>query len=78
MATTVLDGTGELGFEFTDGVNYGCAGRETFDPFSTTMGKQVDIIDKQFYTWKKCVQCATQNQVLLPYHYDAAADSCGK
>ena len=44
------------------------------------MGKQVDIIDKAFYIWKKCIQCATGSNVfnLYAYSYDVTADSCGK
>ena len=80
MATAVLDGSGAQGFTAADGNNYGCAGRGTFDPFATTEGKQVDIADKAFYAWKKCIQCAAGNNAanVLPYDYDQANDSCGK
>ena len=78
MAAAVLDGSGAHGFTVTDGDNYGCAGRGSFDPFAPTKGHQVDIADKAFYVWKKCVQCATQSANLQPYDYDQANDSCGE
>ena len=80
MAAAVLDGSGAHGFTVTDGDNYGCAGRGSFDPFAPTKGHQVDIADKAFYVWKKCVQCATGNDSanVKPYDYDQANDSCGK
>lgn len=77
MATEVLDGSGANGFAAADGNDYGCAGRGLYDPFATTLGKQLDSVDKAFYTWKKCVQCAAGNASnVLPYDYDKDADSC--
>jgi len=75
MANAVLDGSGAKGFTAADGNNYGCAGRGMYDPFATTIGAQVDAQDKAFYTWKKCVQCAS-SQPLPAYDYDQNADSC--
>jgi hypothetical protein len=77
MATAVLDGSGAKGFTAADGNNYGCAGRGLYDPFATTIGAQVDAQDKAFYTWKKCVQCASFGSQSLPaYDYDQNSDSC--
>ena len=80
MATEVLDGTGAHGFTTANGIDYGCAGRGTYDAFATTQGKQVDETDKAFYIWKKCVQCATNNDsaAIKPYDYDKDNNSCGK
>jgi len=75
MAKAVLDGSGANGFTAADGKNYGCAGRGDFDPFATTVGAQVDANDKAFYTWKKCVQCASSKPVPA-YDYDKKTDSC--
>ena len=61
LANAVLDGSGALGFTASDGADYGCAGRGTFNSFSTTLGHHVDTADRAFYVWKKCVQCATGN-----------------
>ena len=83
MANAVLDGSGAKGFTAADGNNYGCAGRGMYDPFATTIGAQVDAQDKAFYTWKKCVQCASEhcpscfNTVPL-YSYDPRSDFCGE
>jgi hypothetical protein len=77
MATAVLDGSGANGFTAADGKNYGCAGRGMYDAFATTVGAQVDANDKAFYTWKKCVQCASSKPVPA-YDYDKDADSCAK
>ena len=81
MANYTLDGTGNGGFVSTDGFNYGCAGRDFYNPNSITVGKQVDEVDKRFYTWKKCVQCALKsfNGQLddISYDYDLLGDSCG-
>ena len=57
MASRLLDGSGAFGFKAADAIDYGCAGRGAFDPFSKTLGKQVDQVDKAFYVWKKCIQC---------------------
>ena len=82
MASHILDGTGNGGFISADSFNYGCAGRELYQPHSPTLGKQVDEVDKAFYTWKKCVQCALKhyNTKLedISYDYDAELNSCGK
>ena len=80
MATHVLDGSGANGFTASDGIDYGCAGRDTYDAFSPTQGRQMDASDKASYVWKKCVQCATNNDknAIKPYDYDADADSCGE
>ena len=77
MAAAVLDGSGANGFTAADGNNYGCAGRGMYEAFATTVGAQVDDNDKAFYTWKKCVQCASSNPVPA-YNYDKNADSCGE
>ena len=77
MATAVLVGSGAKGFTASDGNNYGCAGRGMYDPFSRTIGAQVDAQDKAFYTWKKCVQCAASKPIPA-YDYVQNADSCGK
>jgi len=77
MANAVLDGSGANGFTAAAGKNYGCAGRGDFNPFSTTVGAQVDANDKAFYTWKKCVQCASAKPVPA-YDYDQDSDSCAK
>lgn len=75
MAAAVLDGSGANGFTAADGNNYGCAGRGLYEAFATTVGAQVDDNDKAFYTWKKCVQCASSNPVPA-YNYEKNADSC--
>ena len=80
MGDAVLDGKGPYGFSVSDVVNYGCAGRGIFDPFSKTLGRQIDEVDKSFYIWKTCIQCATDgDQEILPlYEYNHITDSCGK
>ena len=80
MSNVVLDGSGARGFTATDGADYGCAGRGTFNPFTETVGRHVDTADRAFYVWKKCVQCATGNDLanIEPYDYDQANDSCGR
>merc|ERR1711935_306140 len=40
-------------------IDYGCTGRGEFDAFSTTIGTPVDDVDRAFFAWKKCVQCAS-------------------
>ena len=69
------------GFVSTDGFNYGCAGRDFYNANSITVGKQVDEVDKRFYTWKKCVQCALKSFNIqlddVSYDYDLLGDSCG-
>ena len=60
--------------------DYGCAGRGFFDPFAPTIGSHTDEVDGFFFTWKKCVQCATGNDktAILPYSYNINDDTCGK
>ena len=62
------------------GRDYGCSGRGLFDPFAPTIGSHVDVIDAAFFTWKKCVQCASSNNKsnVLTYSYDVESDTCGK
>ena len=79
MAAAVLDGS----FGYDDAIDYGCAGRGHFFPFSVTLGKQVDASDKAFFNWKKCIQCVTDNDkhtwfVKSSYDFDLATRSCGK
>ena len=80
MAAAILDGTGRGGFTASDGTDYGCTGRDFFNPFATTIGHPVDTADRAFFTWKKCVQCATGHDAanVEPYKYDTANDSCGR
>ena len=77
MAAAML--TGDNGtFSVGDAQDYGCAGRGNFEPFKATYGHQVDVVDKQFYQWKKCVQCAmgTSWGEIPEYVYNADDDSC--
>ena len=76
MAESVLKGD----FEPTMAIDYGCAGKGYFDPFSPIVGKQTDDTDKAFFKWKKCVRCATDNdrKNIRPYDYDESNDICGK
>ena len=73
MAQAVLPNPG-------DWFDYGCAGRGTFDPFSKTIGKQLDVGDRAFYSWKRCYNCASDGDAsrVEPYEYDSDNDSCGK
>ena len=41
----------------TDWTNYGCAGEGFFDCSTPIYGKQVDEWDRDFFQWKKCIQC---------------------
>lgn len=75
MAAAELDGSGKHGFTATNGHNYGCAGRGKYEAFTGTLGSAVDANDHAFYTWKKCVQCATTNPIPA-YDYDADTNSC--
>ena len=77
MAVELLDKEGS-DFSSIDAMNYGCAGRAHFDPFSKTLGKQVDQVDKAFYKWKKCIQCASIDKLLVPYEFDLANRTCGE
>ena len=40
----------------------------------------MDEADKQFYKWKKCIHCATDEDPsrILPYDYRLETDSCGR
>ena len=60
--------------------DYGCTGRGEFDAFSTTIGTPVDDVDRAFFAWKKCVQCASggDKSAVGAYDYDADNDSCGQ
>ena len=61
-------------------VDYGCAGRGTFDAFTQTLGQAVDEVDHAFFAWKKCIQCASNNDktTIGAYDYDIVNDSCGE
>ena len=76
MAEALLQGE----FKPTMAIDYGCAGKGYFDPFSPIVGKQIDEIDKAFFKWKKCVRCATDDdrKKMRPYDYDESNDICGK
>jgi len=78
MANKVLNGSGTHGFSATNGHNYGCAGRGTYDAFTGTLGSAVDDNDRAFYVWKKCVQCATDNDAtaISAYDFDDFNMSC--
>lgn len=78
MANAVLDGSGANGFTAADGEDYGCAGNGSYEPFAKTLGRPVDAIDRAFYAWKKCFQCAEEVNSVEPYDYDKVNDSCGK
>lgn len=80
MALAILDGTGDFGFSAVDAIDYGCAGRGSFNAFSKTLGRQVDPVDKAFFIWKKCIQCATGEDegMIQAYNFDLENDSCGK
>ena len=60
-------------------IDYGCAGRGAFDAFSQTIGHPVDEVDHAFFTWKKCIQCASGNDpsIIGAYDYNDTMDSCG-
>ena len=75
MAEAILTGA----FTPLMATDYGCAGRGFFDPFAPTIGSHTDEIDGSFFEWKKCIQCATGNDIsaILPYSYDVNDDSCG-
>lgn len=67
-------------FKPTMAIDYGCAGRGTFDAFSQTLGRADDDVDHAFFAWKKCVQCASDKDpsAIGAYDYDVANDSCGE
>ena len=77
MANQMLNGA----FSASDANNYGCTGRGLFSPFDPVEGKPVDEADSAFYKWKKCIQCANNDnglgKVIPAYNYDKANDSCG-
>merc|ERR1711935_1122043 len=60
-------------------IDYGCTGRGKFDAFSTTIGTPLDDVDRAFFAWKKCVQCASggDKSAVGAYDYDVDNDSCG-
>ena len=76
MAETVLTGA----FTPSMATDYGCAGRGFFDPFAPTIGSHRNDIDGSFFEWKKCVQCATGNDMsaISSYSYNVNEDFCGK
>ena len=81
MSASVLDSTRlTSGFTSAHSIDYGCKGRGNYDAFSKPHGRPVDDVDRFFYKWKKCIQCATSNDPnqILSYDYRLAADSCGK
>ena len=79
MAKAVLNGKGANQFRFEDGINYGCAGRGSYDAFSVNLGKPTDETDEAFSSWKNCFECALGNNTrIYPYNYDKESDSCGK
>ena len=45
MAAALMTGS----FPLDMATDYGCAGRGSFDPFSTTIGRPVDDIDRAFF-----------------------------
>ena len=70
----------ETDFTVGNATDYGCAGRGSFNAFSVTEGKQVDDVDKMFYAWKKCVQCAAEDygsNSIPKYDYDLDKNHCG-
>ena len=40
--------------------NYGCAGRGNVDPYTPTIGRPVDVVNKAIKIRKHCIQCASQ------------------
>lgn len=79
MANEILDGSGAGGFTFNDAVNYGCAGRGTFDAWSVNAGHVIDgdSVDAAFNAWKHCVRCAAgTKKAVEAYVYDKDQDSC--
>ena len=65
-------------FRYNDAENYGCAGRGHFNPFSRTIGKQVEEADKDIFKWKKCVQCANGFQAVPEYVFWVNNATCSK
>ena len=80
MAAVKLAEASSGTFTVSDAIDYGCAGRGHFDPFSKTLGRQVDTVDKMFYKWKKCIQCVTNKDegMMQSYSFDVDSNSCGK
>merc|ERR1711935_1164442 len=77
MAAFRLDGSNGIPI-VADFIDYGCAGRGNFDAFSKTLGRQVDSVDKLFYKWKKCIQCATGKDagMVIDYQFNPNTKSC--
>ena len=65
-------------FRYREAENYGCAGRGLFNPFSRTIGKQVDEADRDIFKWKKCVQCANGFNSLPEYKFWVNNATCSK
>ena len=65
---------------YADTIDDGFAGRGAFDPFSKTLGRQVDLVDKAFFKWKKCIQCVPRKGqgMMQAYTFDSQLNSCGK
>ena len=65
-------------FRYNEAENYGCAGRGHFNPFSRTIGKQVDEADRDIFKWKKCVQCGNGFQSVPEYKFWVNNSTCSK
>ena len=79
MAARRLNGANGIPI-VADFIDYGCAGRGNFDAFAKTLGRQVDSVDKLFYKWKKCIQCATGKDagMVIDYKFNPNTKSCGE
>lgn len=75
MGGAILKGE-EGTFRYREAENYGCAGRGLFNPFSRTIGKQVDEADRDIFKWKKCVQCANGFNSLPEYKFWVVNATC--
>jgi len=77
MAARRLNGANGIPI-VADFIDYGCAGRGNFDAFAKTLGRQVDSVDKLFYKWKKCIQCATGKDagMVIDYKFNPNTESC--
>ena len=60
--------------------DYGCAGRGAFDAFSASLGAPIDDADVAFAKWKRCVQCASNNDpaAVEAYTYSIDDNTCGQ
>ena len=76
MAKTMLTGD----FKYSMARDYGCSGRGLFDPFEKTIGSHIDEIDAAFFSWKKCIQCASgrNSSNVEAYFYNTVTDACCK